>query len=278
MTQSGERIEPGLTGVPETMLWTLHNRATESMRPDGVLKDVEVERIYRSIDYDYEASFGSGDASHSIRSLMFDRHVASFLEEHPNGVVVNLGVGLETQRFRLDNSRALWLGVDLPESIVIRERFMTPDERHRHVAASAMDNSWFDEVPSDRPVYFTAQGLLMYMDEAVVKAHFVDLAKRFPGAWYAFDAIPRWMSKLSTRPRGFKITENYTVPPCPWGVGPHEVDKVLRSWAPNARVFVEKWDRFPRGFMNRHVFWLMSSTPGVRRMAPSFNRVRFGEE
>ncbi|MEM9462324.1 MAG: class I SAM-dependent methyltransferase, partial [Myxococcota bacterium] len=45
MTHTEERIDPGLSGVPETMLWTLHNRATESIRPDGVLKDADVERI-----------------------------------------------------------------------------------------------------------------------------------------------------------------------------------------------------------------------------------------
>lgn len=277
MNPTHERISPGLTGVPETMLWTLHNRATESMRPDGILRDTEIERIYKAIDYDYKASFRAGDPSHSIRSIMFDRYVSGFLAEHPDGVVVNLGVGLETQRFRLDNQQALWIGVDLPESIAIRERFIAPDERHRHIAASAMDESWYDEVPDGRSVYITAQGLLMYFEEEEVKQHLISLSKRFPGAWYAFDAIPRWMSRLSVRPGGFKLTDSYTVPPCPWGVSRHEVERVLRSWVPSLdKVILDKWDRYPRGFLNRYVFWFISSMPVLRGISPTVNRVHFG--
>lgn len=258
------------------MLWTLHNRATESMRPDGVLRDPEVERIYRGIDYDFAASFGPGDASHSIRSIMFDRYVAGFLTEHPEAVVVNLGVGLETQRFRLDNGQALWVAVDLPEAIAIRERFIAPDDRHRHVPASALDESWYDEVPQDRPVFITAQGLLMYFEEQAVRRHLVRLSERFPGAWYAFDGIPRWMSKLSSRPGGFKLTDTYTVPPCPWGVSPRDLDRVLRAWVPSLdQVMVQKYERYPRGFLQRYVFWCISSTPGLRVMSPFVARLRF---
>ncbi len=37
-----------LTGIPETMLWTLHNRAEEARRPDGFLHDPDCVRIYES--------------------------------------------------------------------------------------------------------------------------------------------------------------------------------------------------------------------------------------
>jgi len=33
------RIDPGLEGVPETLLWTLYHRALEARRPDAVLHD-----------------------------------------------------------------------------------------------------------------------------------------------------------------------------------------------------------------------------------------------
>ena len=33
------RIDPGLEGVPETLLWTLYHRALEARRPDPVLHD-----------------------------------------------------------------------------------------------------------------------------------------------------------------------------------------------------------------------------------------------
>ncbi|MEM6296251.1 MAG: class I SAM-dependent methyltransferase [Myxococcota bacterium] len=270
-------MRTNLTGVPETMLWTLHNRATESRRTDGVMKDPELERIYEAIDYDYERSFGAGQASHSIRSIMFDRYIRAFLDEHPNGVIVNLGEGLETQRFRFaDDDEALWISVDVPEAIEVREKFIKPDDRHLHVGASALGEDWYDAVPEGRPVYITAQGLLMYFEEEQVHRHLVSVSERFPGAGYAFDAIPHWMKRLSCRESGYNLTEHYTVPPCPWALANFEAEQVLRSWAPTIEsVTTDKYDRFPRGFANRYVFWWMSTLPGVRRMAPTVHRLRF---
>lgn len=37
---------PNLTGVPETMLWTLYNRASEARRSKAFLKDPEAVRIF----------------------------------------------------------------------------------------------------------------------------------------------------------------------------------------------------------------------------------------
>ncbi|NVB37447.1 class I SAM-dependent methyltransferase [Pseudenhygromyxa sp. WMMC2535] len=109
-------MQPTLTDVPETMLWTLHNRATEAKRPDGVLRDPDAVRIYDAIDYDYERSFGAAEPSHALRSILFDEHVRRFLAEHPGGVIVNLGEGLETQRFRVTVPDALWFSVDVPDA------------------------------------------------------------------------------------------------------------------------------------------------------------------
>ncbi|MEM8930523.1 MAG: class I SAM-dependent methyltransferase, partial [Acidobacteriota bacterium] len=67
-----EQASTGLSGVPETMLWTLHNRAGEAMRPDGVLDDPKAIEIYRAVDYEYERNFGRAEPSHALRSKVFD--------------------------------------------------------------------------------------------------------------------------------------------------------------------------------------------------------------
>lgn len=60
-------IAPNLTGVPETMLWTLHNRASEARRPDSILRDLQAVQIYNKLDYDYLRAFGPPEPSHAIR-------------------------------------------------------------------------------------------------------------------------------------------------------------------------------------------------------------------
>ncbi|WP_041795212.1 class I SAM-dependent methyltransferase [Pararhodospirillum photometricum] len=262
-----------LSGVPETMLWTLHNRATEAGRPDGILRDEMARQIYRSLDYDFERSFGKAEPSHGVRSVVFDAEVRAFLAHHPDGVIVNLGEGLETQRFRVAGERALWLSVDVPEAIAIRERFITPDEQHHHVALSVMDRQWFDAVPSGRAVFITAQGLLMYFTPEDVAALLRDMAARFPGAWFMFDHIPRWFSERTLR--GYQKTPHYTAPPMPWGINRDEVTPTLRAWLPDLADLVTVPFRWPRGGM-RWFLGTMEAIPLLRRYGAGMTKIRFG--
>src|SRR5271168_4388606 len=137
--ESISQIAPDLSGVPNTMLWALHNRAMEAARGDAVLDDPGSVRIYQSLDYDFDRNFGIPSGLLAARAAAIDDVLRRWIARHPNGVVVSLGEGLETQRYRVDNGRVRWISVDLPEAILLRERFLAPTERFRHVATSALD-------------------------------------------------------------------------------------------------------------------------------------------
>ncbi|MEM6791187.1 MAG: class I SAM-dependent methyltransferase [Myxococcota bacterium] len=275
MTSSAP-VDPALTDVPETMLWTLHNRAGDARRADGALRDPEAVRIYDALAYDYERSFGPAEPSHAIRSAMFDDALRRFLDGAPDGVIVNLGEGLETQRYRVRGDAALWLSVDVPEAIAIRERFIEPDDHHLHIAVSALDAAWSEAVPAGRPVFITAQGLFMYFKEEEVRDLFQRLSERHPGAYLMFDAIPRWLSNKTLSDEGWKKTEHYTTPPMPWGIDRHEMGPTLRGWVSTLDAVDDvPWWLFPRG-STRWMFWLMQRTPLLGRYTPSVTRVRFG--
>ncbi len=263
---------PNLKEIPETMLWTLHNRASEAARADGLLRDERAVEIYRALDYDYKRSFGRADGSHAMRSLAFDTELQAFLAAHPDGVIVNLGEGLETQRFRLDTDQALWLSVDLPEAMAVRERFILPDERHRHLPISALDRSWIESVPPGRPVYVTAQGLLMYFAPQEVEELFRDLAERLPGAWFAFDHIPAWLSRKSLR--GWWKTRHYRTPAMPWGINRDRIEPTLRAWVPDLAEVRPLPFAMPRGLW-RGVQSVVERVPWIRHRLFGITRVRF---
>ncbi|MGC4029967.1 MAG: class I SAM-dependent methyltransferase [Steroidobacteraceae bacterium] len=220
-----------LAGVPETMLWTLHNRASEARRADTYLRDPDCVRIYEAIDYDYLRSFGRPDDSHPMRSKVFDAAVKPWMKAHPGGTVVELAAGLETQFQRCDDGQVRWLCVDVPDAIAVRERFLQPTERCRHLAKSALDLSWMDEVDASRGVFVTAQGLLMYFDEADVRQLLVAILERFPGVEIMFDVIPPWFSRKTLTGQGYGKTRYYTAPRMPWGVSRGQVEPLLRSWS-----------------------------------------------
>lgn len=256
-----------LTGVPETMLWTLHNRASEAMRADAWLQDPDAVRIYQSLQYDYLRSFGHPDSSHAIRSLVFDQALQPWLQAHPGGTVVELACGLETQFQRCDDGQVRWLCVDVPESIAVRERFLAPSERCRHLGKSALDLSWMDHVDGSRGVFVTAQGLLMYFEEAQVKTLLAAIIARFPGVELMFDTIPHWFSRLTMRSEGLWKTRHYRTPPMPWGIARHELEAMLRSCSPLMdAIHIQNYPRM-RGFPARLFPWL-SRLPGLSGKAP----------
>lgn len=219
-----------LTGVPETMLWTLHNRAREARRSDAILRDPDAIRIYESIDYDYERSFGRPDGSHAARSRIFDDALRPWLAAHPGATVVELACGLETEFQRVDDGRVQWICVDVPDAIAVRERFLPASERCRHLAVSALDPAWMDGIDAARGLFVTAQGLFMYLEERDVQRLLVTLFERFPGVEVMFDVIPRWFSRRTMQ--GFQKTRHYRTPAMPWGVNRSEIEGVLRGWSP----------------------------------------------
>lgn len=264
-------MQPNLTGVPETMLWTLHNRASEASRPDGVIRDPECVKIYESLDYDFEASFGPAEASHGVRSQVFDREVRAFYEEFGGGTIVNLGEGLETQRYRLADLDLNWVSVDVSDAIDIREQFIEPDDRHKHVRCSILDPEWIDEVASG-PVFLTAQGLLMYLPEDTIEPLLANLARRFPGGWFAFDTIPPWLSRKTTT-SGWKLTKDYTAPPMPFGITRGDLPALVRRVVPGAMIREARW-HMPRGLRNK-IFMMFTKFPIIGAHAPAMWIVEF---
>jgi O-methyltransferase involved in polyketide biosynthesis len=252
------------------MLWTLHNRASEARRPNGILHDPDALRIYASIDYDFKLRFGKPDGSHALRSRIFDDAMKPWLAAHPGGSVVELGAGLETQAFRCDDGRASWLCVDVPEAIEVRERFIVPDERWRHLRQSAFDERWMDHVDDSRGLFVTAQGLFMYFREADVRRLLVAIVERFPGVELMFDTIPRWFSDKTLK--GFHKTQHYRAPPMPWGIDRREIEPTLRRWSPHVQsVTIVPYGYF-RGLPGL-LRPLLQRVPGLREVTPNIVRV-----
>jgi O-methyltransferase involved in polyketide biosynthesis len=263
-------FKPDLAGVPETMLWALHNRAVEARRADGVLDDPDSVTIHEAIDYDFAGHFGVPAGSLAARAAEIDRQLRAWLDLHPDGLIVSLGEGLETQVRRVDNGRMRWLSVDLPDAMRMRERFLRPTDRFWHIAVSALDPAWMDEVDPSSGVFVVAQGLLMYFEPDVVRRLLVGIADRFPGAEIVFDAVPRWFSRLTLQ--GLYQTPGYRLPLMPWGIDRDELQPTLRGWDRRLGAVTILEYSAPRGFP-RLAAQLVENTPIARHAVPSLVRV-----
>jgi O-methyltransferase involved in polyketide biosynthesis len=273
--ERGDGIVPDLAGVSETMLWSLFNRASEAQRPDSAFVDPESVRIQSAIKYDFAAHFGVPLGSLAARAIEIDRALRAWLGRHPEGVVVSLGEGLETQSRRVDNGRMRWLTVELPDAIRLRGRFLAPTHRFRHIAASALDPIWMDAVDPSAGVFIVAQGLLMYLAPENVRQLFASIAERFPGSEVVFDTIPRWFSDLTLL--GLNQTISYRLPPMPWGINRDEVEPTLRSWHPRVATVACLSYRSPRG-LPRLFAGITDQIPVARHGVPGLVYVAIGKD
>src|SRR5512139_3792911 len=132
-----EMTKPNLSGVSETLLITLYIRATESQRPDALIKDVRAEALVRQLDQEtLRKTLALTDDFSRVAVILkgreFDRFTQDFLSRHADAVVVHIGCGLDTRFERVDDGRVEWYDLDLPDVIDLRRKLVGGEgERHR---------------------------------------------------------------------------------------------------------------------------------------------------
>jgi O-methyltransferase involved in polyketide biosynthesis len=264
-----------LDGVSATTLWTLHNRASEAKRSDGVIRDPWAVTLFDAIAYDYRR-FGKPNQSHGLRAVAFDRAVTEYLAGHPKASVVALAEGLQTTFWRLDRAgvadELTWYSIDLPPVMALRERLLPHDDRIVALAQSALDRSWLDRVDTSHGVFITAEGLLMYLDPDDVHGLIRDCAARFPGGRMMFDSIPHWLSRRTLK--GLKLSDRYVAPPMPFALTADE-GVGLAGRIPGVRAAHDIAMPRGRGLFNA-LFWPpLDRLPFYRRGRPSITLLEF---
>ncbi|MGH3870551.1 MAG: class I SAM-dependent methyltransferase [Pseudonocardiaceae bacterium] len=262
-----------LSGVPETTLWTLHNRASEAARPDALIHDPWAMYLRSCIDHPYQRAFGEPSQSHALRARCFDQAMREFLAEHPGATVVSLGEGLETGFWRIADPQVRWVSVDLPEIIALREQLLPAEPQVCNVACSALDRSWMDAVAPDADVLISAQGLLMYFQPREVFTLINQCARRFPGGRMIFDTIPPWFSRRTLS--GWALSPRYTAPPMPFGITVRQLARFPQRLPAIATVTDIQ---LPRG----RGFWgwpapFLSGLPVLRAHRPAISLVTFAD-
>jgi O-methyltransferase involved in polyketide biosynthesis len=248
-----QKISPSLTGIPETLLITLYQRAKESQRPDAMLKDDKAVEIVRKLDFDFSHIKLQ---KHDILGLVlrvreFDRFVRDFLMAHPDGVVVHIGCGLDTRFERVDNGRVEWYDLDLPEVIALRRELIREEGGRYHLLdCSVFDETWIEKVSAlrPRPFLFIGEGVFPYFEAEQIKSLVLKLKATFPGAELVFDAHTPWVigtdnlqllfSRMKARLR-FSLKHGRDVEA--WGNGIHMLEEWFYFGTDEPRVRPYRW-------------------------------------
>jgi O-methyltransferase involved in polyketide biosynthesis len=185
--------------VAETLFIPLYIRALEMREPRPLLIDESAVALVERLDYDFKRIKlrKMNRVGIVMRAHRIDLWTRDFLAANPGATVVHIGCGLDTRFERVDDGRADWYDLDLPEVIALRRELLPERPRGHLLACSVFDPAWIEAVtPSGRPALFIAEGVLPYFEESQVKALILMLRRHFPGAELICDAFTPFMVRL----------------------------------------------------------------------------------
>jgi O-methyltransferase involved in polyketide biosynthesis len=241
-----------LTPVERTAFVTQYARALDSRWPKPILGDTLADEIVAKIDYDFQALGVPSSAVRqtALRAKMLDDRVRRFIAEHPDAVVVALGAGLDTGMLRVDPPAGVdWYNVDLPNVIALRDELVPANDQAHSVAASLADDTWTDQIPSDRPTMLIADGLLAFLPESVIVNLFRHIPEHFQSGELAMNDYGRvgWLS-IQAMKVAFSAVGNQ------WAYRGFGDARVPQQWSPRLTLVEEtslahapEVDQYPLG-------------------------------
>ena len=247
-----------LGNIQETLLIPLWARAEEFKQENAMIRDRTSAEMVEAIDYNFAkfAQDRSTQVSCCLRGYLIDNWVKEYIQQYPQGVVVELGAGLNTRFERLDNGTIRWFDLDLADTMALRQKFFRESERRKFITASALDTDWYDlvrETASGKPCLFVAEGVLMYFTETEVKQLFANLSARFSGSGLAFDSLSPFLAKQHKPQK--KLTAKFN-----WGIADI---REIETWDSHYKLEETKnfWDAPPEyirrfSWLNRCLFSL----------------------
>ena len=189
-----EKIKIDLSGVSETLLIPLWARAKFSEDHSPLLNDSKAIEIVKKIDYDFSThvkAFQFDILREAVRAKQFDDKIKAYITDHPRASIVNIGAGLDSAFYRVDNGLIHWYDLDLPAVMDIRRQLLPEPDRVTYIAKSLLDPSWCKDINTEDGVFMIAGGVLQFFAEVQVKQFFSMLADNFPNGEIVFDAIPK---------------------------------------------------------------------------------------
>jgi O-methyltransferase involved in polyketide biosynthesis len=200
------KITVKLSGVSASMLRCLWARAQLSKEYSSLFYDEKAVELVEKIDYDFSTSdmpfegimfniSRKGNVPEfglfTLRAKQFDEKAKAYIAEHSRASIVNIGAGLDTTFYRVDNGLIHWYDLDLPAVIELRKQLLPEPDRVTYIAKSLLDPSWCADINTEHGVFMIAGGIFMWFEKSQVQQFFSMLADNFPDGEIVFNVLSR---------------------------------------------------------------------------------------
>ncbi|MCL9783577.1 class I SAM-dependent methyltransferase [Vibrio sp. S4M6] len=174
--------------VPSRLLKPLLFRGRESLEKNGIVYDpiaaIACQRCSLAKDC-LSGNVSQKQLLHSTLTFSIDQQICRFLSHHPTAWIINVGAGLDTRFFRVDNGRCHWVELDANENLIWRKKLFHSSERYFYRKGGLKNLDWLDDlsIPDQSPVMFICENALLECDRAEVARFVQGMARRFEQAY-----------------------------------------------------------------------------------------------
>lgn len=281
-----------LSDVNNTSLLTLFCRATDSRREDRIIHDPVAESITARLvpiisgsEDDLLLSLAQGKVNKQVtvhialRAAKYDQYAREFLAAHKDGVIVNIGCGLDSRFHRLDDGHVILFDLDFPEVIQLKRQLVEETDRYHFLPYSVLDYAWIEQLSAyrGRPFLFLAEGVFMYLQGGQVKDLVNTLIRNFPGSDLVCEVfnsnwlkepwgtmVHRKMQQRLKMGKGASFESGLSHP------------REMEEWNPGIR-YLDDWSYFDTGHIRLGAMRFLKSIPFLRNIQYTV-RYRFERE
>jgi O-methyltransferase involved in polyketide biosynthesis len=203
-----------MNDISNTALVTLKCHIQDAQEVCSILNDKSSIKMYKylneSLDEAGKSILNKGvkknlEKHTALRAKKYDDYVVEFLHKYPEAAVVNIGCGLDNRFERIDNGKCLFIDLDFPDIMNIKQNTFPASERYKQIAKSVFDFSWMEKT-GKKPVLLLAEGVFMYCHENDVKSLFSEIHNKIPDSEIVFEVFSsKWLKGWRKKLTDFKL-------------------------------------------------------------------------
>jgi methyltransferase (TIGR00027 family) len=270
-----------ITDISSTMLLTLYCHSQESQSRNPILADLKAVEITNALNPQLATSYdrmsrdlAAGKLNKklvifiALRAKKFDDYAKDFLKAHPDGTVVNLGCGLDTRFWRIDNGHVNFYDLDLPEVIDIKKRLCSEGGRYHMIGSSVLDFAWMDLLKrsSAGPFLFLAEGLFMYLEKERVKDLVLKMQSEFRGSELVCEIVNEsvthgWLNRLMN----MRMHNQLHVGGGATFICGFKDGNEIEAWAPGIKL-LDEWSHFDSNEKKLSWVRIYGKIPSMKRV------------
>jgi methyltransferase (TIGR00027 family) len=206
-----------VSNVSDTARWVATYRAWETARPDALFRDPLAARLAGERGQAIAAMMPRQARSGwplIVRTKLIDDLIMNAIAERCD-CIVNLAAGLDARPYRLQLPQTLrWIEADLPAMMEEKERVLAAEKpicrlsRYRvNLSDPAARAAFLDEsLYGATRALVISEGLLVYLNEAVVRTLAIDIAARAAAQWWVVDLASPSLLQLIRKTMGAQLS------------------------------------------------------------------------